>query len=122
MASGFRVRPSADWKNTLIHSLSPNTPQPLTGRLCDMRLRLFRRRPVQESGTVIATYPFTRRTAQMLLLKDGRVRWTCDCDTAQRSVSRGLTPWCKHIEKAAAKRSVDRLFRERPAAVKPSSH
>jgi len=89
-----------------------------------MRLRLFRRRPVVETGTVIASYPFTRRTAQMLLLKDGRVRWTCDCDTANRSVARGLTPWCKHIEKAAAKRSVDRLFRERPAArpTPPSSH
>jgi hypothetical protein len=100
----------------LIHSLSPGDPQPDTGMLCDMRLRLFRRRAVEETGEVIASYPFTRRTAHMLLLKDGRVRWTCDCETAQRSVSRNLTPWCKHIEKAAAKRSVDRLFRERPPA------
>jgi hypothetical protein len=79
-----------------------------------MRLRLFRRRPVEETGTVIATYPFTRRTAQMLLLKDGRVRWTCDCEAAQRATARNLTPWCKHIEKAAAKRSVDRLVSRRP--------
>lgn len=79
-----------------------------------MRLRLFRRRPVEEPGTVIATYPFTRRTAQILLLKNGCVRWTCDCEAAQRATARNLTPWCKHIEKAAAKRSVDRLFRERP--------
>ena len=87
-----------------------------------MRLRLFRRRPVEEIGTVIATYPFTRRTAQMLLLKDGRVRWTCDCETAQRATTRNLTPWCKHIEKAAAKRSVDRLFRERPVLKSPAAH
>jgi hypothetical protein len=79
-----------------------------------MRLRLFRRRPVEEPGTVVASYPFTRRTAHMLLLKDGRIRWSCDCETAQRCIGRNLTPWCKHIEKAAAKRSVDRLFRERP--------
>ncbi len=64
-----------------------------------MRLRLFRRRPVEETGTVIATYPFTRRTAQMLLLKNGRVRWTCDCESAQRATARNLTPWCKHIER-----------------------
>lgn len=81
-----------------------------------MRLKLFRRRPAEEPVEVIATYPFSRRTAQMLLLKDGRVRWTCDCDAARRSVRGGaLPPWCKHIEKAAAKRSVERLFGETQA-------
>jgi hypothetical protein len=78
-----------------------------------MRLRLFRRRPVEEPVAVIASYAFPRRTAQMLLLKDGRVRWTCDCDNAVRSTRGNLPPWCKHIEKASAKRSVERLFGER---------
>jgi hypothetical protein len=77
-----------------------------------MRLKLFRRRPAEEPVTIIATYPFSRRTAQMLLLQDGRVRWTCDCDAAVRSTRRSLPPWCKHIEKASAKRSVERLFGE----------
>jgi len=77
-----------------------------------MRLRLFRRRPVEEPVTVIATYPFSKRTAQMVLLKDGRVRWTCDCENALRATRGGLPPWCKHIEKASAKRSVERLFGE----------
>ena len=77
-----------------------------------MRLKLFRRRPAEEPITIVATYPFSRRTAQMLLLSDGRVRWTCDCDTAVRSTRRNLPPWCKHIEKASAKRSVERLFGE----------
>jgi hypothetical protein len=77
-----------------------------------MRLKLFRRRPAEEPVAVIASYSFPRRTAQMVLLKDGRVRWTCDCDTALRSTRGNLPPWCKHIEKASAKRSVDRLFGE----------
>lgn len=77
-----------------------------------MRLKLFRRRPAEEVVAVIATYPFPRRIAQMLLLKDGRVRWTCDCDAAVRSTRGSLPPWCKHIEKASAKRSVERLFGE----------
>jgi hypothetical protein len=77
-----------------------------------MRLKLFRRRPAEEPVAVIATYPFSRRTAQMVLLEDGRVRWTCDCDMALRSARGDLPPWCKHIEKAAAKRSVERLFGE----------
>jgi hypothetical protein len=67
---------------------------------------------VEEPVAVIATYPFSRRTAQMVLLKDGRVRWTCDCETAIRSTRGDLPPWCKHIEKASAKRSVERLFGE----------
>lgn len=77
-----------------------------------MRLKLFRRRPTEEPVAVIATYPFVRRTAQMLLLKDGRVRWTCDCENARRATRGDLPPWCKHIEKASAKRSVERLFGE----------
>jgi hypothetical protein len=77
-----------------------------------MRLKLFRRRPVEEPVAVIATYAFARRTAQMVLLKDGRVRWTCDCENAVRSTRGDLPPWCKHIEKASAKRSVERLFGE----------
>ena len=77
-----------------------------------MRLNLFRRRRVEEPVAVIATYPFSRRTAQMVLLKDGRVRWTCDCEMALRSTRGDLPPWCKHIEKASAKRSVERLFGE----------
>ena len=77
-----------------------------------MRLRLFRRRPVEEPVAVIASYPFSRRTAHMLLMPDGRVRWSCDCDAALRSTRRNLPPWCKHIEKASAKRSVGRLFGE----------
>ncbi len=77
-----------------------------------MRLKLFRRRPAEEPVAVIATYAFPRRTAQMVLLKDGRVRWTCDCDAALRSTRGSLPPWCKHIEKASAKRSVERLFGE----------
>jgi hypothetical protein len=48
----------------------------------------------------------------MVLLKDGRVRWTCDCEAALRSTRGDLPPWCKHIEKASAKRSVERLFGE----------
>jgi hypothetical protein len=77
-----------------------------------MRLKLFRRRPVEEPVAVIATYAFSRRTAQMLQLSDGRVRWTCDCEAALRSTRGDLPPWCKHIEKASAKRSVERLFGE----------
>ncbi|HVY80397.1 MAG TPA: hypothetical protein VG994_05390 [Steroidobacteraceae bacterium] len=77
-----------------------------------MRLRLFRRRPAEEPVAVIATYPISRRTAKVVLLKDGRVRWTCDCEVALRSARGNLPPWCKHIEKASAKRAIERLFGE----------
>jgi hypothetical protein len=87
-----------------------------------MRLKLFRRRPVEEPVAVIATYAFSRRTAQMVLLKDGRVRWTCDCENAIRSTRGDLPPWCKHIEKASAKRSVDRLFGETHIPRRPDRH
>jgi hypothetical protein len=86
-----------------------------------MRIKLFRRRPAAaEPVAVIATYPFSRRTAQMVLLKDGRVRWICDCETALRSARGDLPPWCKHIEKASARRSVERLFGERQ--IRRTSH
>jgi hypothetical protein len=77
-----------------------------------MRLKLFRRRRLEEPVAVIATYAFSRRTAQIVQLKDGRVRWTCDCENAQRAARGDLPPWCKHIEKASARRSVDRLLGE----------
>jgi hypothetical protein len=83
-----------------------------------MRARIFRRR-TPEPVAVIATYNFSRRSARLVQLEDGRVRWVCDCDTYQKSAYRDVPPWCKHVSKAAARRSVERLTGERPITRQP---
>ncbi|HLQ09084.1 MAG TPA: hypothetical protein VK128_08480 [Steroidobacteraceae bacterium] len=70
----------------------------------------FRRRPVTHNE-VIGTYNFPSRTVQVLKTQDDRIRWTCDCDKFRRQDGQREPLWCKHIAKAAARRSLERLTR-----------
>jgi hypothetical protein len=74
-----------------------------------MAIRFRRRRETQNE--VLGTYSFPSRTVQVLKTQDDRILWTCDCDKFQRRAGQREPLWCKHIAKAAARRSLERLTR-----------
>ena len=72
-------------------------------------IRLRRHKPVENE--VLATYGFPSRTVQILKTHDDHILWTCDCDKFRRQAGQREPLWCKHIAKAAARRSLERLTR-----------
>jgi len=82
-----------------------------------MAIRLRRRRETQNE--VLGTYSFPSRTVQVLRTQQDRILWTCDCDKFRRQVSQREPLWCKHIAKAAARRSLERLTRRVTVAREP---
>ena len=74
-----------------------------------MAIRLRRRRQAQNE--VIGTYSFPSRTVQVLRTEDNRILWICDCEKFRRQNGHREPLWCKHIAKAAARRSLERLTR-----------
>jgi hypothetical protein len=70
----------------------------------------FRRRAPQENE-VLGVYTFPSRTVQVLKTQDDRILWTCDCDKFRRQSDQREPLWCKHIAKAAARRSLERMTR-----------
>ena len=78
-----------------------------------MRFRMrFRSRPKVE---VLGTYSFTTRTVKVVQTEDDRIQWICDCEKFQRWTSHKEPLWCKHIAKAAARRSIERFTRRAAA-------
>jgi hypothetical protein len=75
-----------------------------------MALRL-RRRLRSQPVTVLGTYSFPTRTVQVVLTEDDRIQWLCDCEKFRRWTAHKEPLWCKHIAKAAARRSIERLTR-----------
>ena len=75
-----------------------------------MAIRFRRRRP-DVQNEVLGTYSFTTRTVQVLRTQDDRILWICDCDKFRRQDGQREPLWCKHIAKAAARRSLERLTR-----------
>jgi hypothetical protein len=74
-----------------------------------MAIRFRRRR--EAHNEVLGTYSFPSRTVQVLKTQDNRILWTCDCDKFRRQDGQREPLWCKHIAKAAARRSLERLTR-----------
>ena len=74
-----------------------------------MAIRLRRRRDPQTE--VLGTYAFPNRTVRVLRTVDDRILWTCDCDKFRRQSGQREPLWCKHIAKAAARRSLERMTR-----------
>jgi hypothetical protein len=74
-------------------------------------LRIRRRSRARAPVSVLATYQFPSRTVQVVLTDDARVQWICDCEKFRRWTAHNEPPWCKHIAKAAARRSIERLTR-----------
>ena len=76
-----------------------------------MALKFTRRRGADAEMAVIGTYSFPSRTVRVLQTQDERIQWTCDCEKFRRQSSQKEPLWCKHIAKAAARRSIERLTR-----------
>jgi hypothetical protein len=60
---------------------------------------------------VLGVYSFPSRTVRVLRTQDDRIQWTCDCDRFRRQQGQREPLWCKHIAKAAARRSLERMTR-----------
>jgi hypothetical protein len=71
------------------------------------------RRGRRGDATVLGTYLLSSRTVQVLRTSDERIEWTCDCERFRRQGQRETPLWCKHIAKAAARRSLERLTARR---------
>jgi hypothetical protein len=84
-----------------------------------MALRFPRRRGPDAEPAVLGTYSFPSRTVRVLQTQDERIQWTCDCEKFRRQTAQREPLWCKHIAKAAARRSIERLTRR--AAVQRGS-
>ena len=82
-----------------------------------MAFRFPRRRNPRGEVAVLGTYTFPSRTVQILQTQDERIHWTCDCEKFRRQTPDREPLWCKHIAKAAARRSIERLTRR--VAVQP---
>jgi hypothetical protein len=78
-----------------------------------MPFRLPKRQVPRGDATVLGTYSFSNRTVQVLRTGDERIVWTCDCERFRRQGQRETPLWCKHIAKAAARRSLERLTARR---------
>jgi hypothetical protein len=76
-----------------------------------MPLRLRSRLKARATAEVLGTYSFTSRTVKVVLTEDDRIQWICDCEKFQRWTAQKEPPWCKHIAKAAARRSIERFTR-----------
>jgi hypothetical protein len=72
-------------------------------------IRMRRQKPVENE--IIGTYSFPSRTVQVLKTRDDHILWTCDCEKFRRQAGQRAPLWCKHIAKAAARRSLERLTR-----------
>lgn len=74
------------------------------------------RRSREKQNEVLGTYSFPSRTVQVLKTHDDRILWTCDCEKFTRQAGQREPLWCKHIAKAAARRSLERLTKRVSAA------
>lgn len=86
-----------------------------------MPFRLAKRPARRGDATVLGTYFFSSRTVQVLQTSDEHIEWTCDCERFCRQERRGPPLWCKHIAKAAAQRSLERLTSRRVSLAGPDS-
>jgi hypothetical protein len=76
-----------------------------------MAIRIRRRAKPEPTNVVLGTYAFPSRTVKVVLTEGERIRWICDCEEFGRWTAFRDPPWCKHIAKAAARRSIERLAR-----------
>jgi len=72
-----------------------------------------RRRERSEAETSVTQYGIGQRVVQFVMDADGHARWVCNCDRYRESLHAAQGPWCKHVAKAAAIRSIERLTGER---------
>jgi len=78
-----------------------------------MRITGLGRRALRRPVRSISRYGVGPRQVELLCLSDGSVTWACNCERFSASAGTVYGPWCKHIAKAAAIRSIERLTGER---------
>jgi hypothetical protein len=61
------------------------------------------------SSAAICTYQVGQRTVQLFHLADGHIQWVCNCEDYAASAGLVQGAWCKHVAKASAIRSIERL-------------
>ena len=70
----------------------------------------------QPVTTALCTYQVGQRTVQLFELTDGHIQWVCNCDDYAGSAGSAQGAWCKHVAKASAIRSIERLTGARVVA------
>jgi hypothetical protein len=63
----------------------------------------------QPSTSALSTYQVGQRTVQLFQQPDGHVHWVCNCDDYSAAAGSAHGAWCKHVAKASAIRSIERL-------------
>lgn len=79
----------------------------------------------------LCTYQVGQRIVQLFELANGHIQWVCNCDDYAASAGFAQGAWCKHVAKASAIRSIERLTGARvvgrsrvapaPAAIAPEA-
>ena len=87
-----------------------------------MRLSRARLAPSAPPETPISQYGIGQRVVELVRASDGHTRWICNCERYRASLSAAQGPWCKHVAKAAAIRSIERLTGERVISRAPRAH
>ncbi len=57
----------------------------------------------------LCSYQVGQRTVQLFELGNGHIQWVCNCDDYAASAGYAQGAWCKHVAKASAIRSIERL-------------
>ncbi len=65
--------------------------------------------PQPQSARALSTYQVGQRTVQLFQRADGHVQWVCNCEDYAASAGSAHGAWCKHVAKASAIRSIERL-------------
>jgi hypothetical protein len=73
----------------------------------------FLRREPRHTECRISRYAIGQRLVELVRLSDGCTQWICNCDSYLSTTGSAQGPWCKHVAKAAAIRSIERLTGER---------
>ena len=60
-------------------------------------------------ATPLCSYQVGQRTVQLFELGNGHIQWVCNCDDYAASAGYAQGAWCKHVAKASAIRSIERL-------------
>ncbi|MEJ0008989.1 MAG: hypothetical protein WDM77_22145 [Steroidobacteraceae bacterium] len=63
----------------------------------------------RKSTVALCTYQVGQRTVQLFQLMDGHIQWVCNCEDYAASAGFAQGAWCKHVAKASAIRSIERL-------------
>jgi hypothetical protein len=84
-----------------------------------MWLRIRLGRGLRKDAKVLGTYRFPTGTVQVLQTTDRQLHWTCDCEIFTRQGAHREPVWCQHIDRAAARRSLERLTRRAALAWGP---